>query len=235
MPSAGYLDIAAIAPRIQGTRGADRGFIGGRSGSGKSYLARTLLTSYGAKSEKEFRGSKFLIDPNHNFEFESDEIWHRPSEVEIEPKKIKTYLYRPLPAFREAEDWNEIFRKLFYTDNKLITYIDETLALETLFTQRRVPGGNYFTAYLTQGRARGKAALMAAQRPVQIPRNVIGQAEWYYIFDLPLEDDRKYIAGTIGRYSDEGQDIADRKSLKRFEFWFKGPDTPDPMKLQVVK
>jgi hypothetical protein len=104
-----------------------------------------------------------------------------------------------------------------------------------VFGLRRFERGNFFTAYLTRGRARNKAAILGAQRPVTIPRDIIGQAEWFYVFDLPVEDDRAVIAGTIGEFSDDGERIRDRKNLKRFEFWFKGPDLDDPVRAMVIK
>lgn len=90
------------------------------------------------------------------------------------------------------------------------------------------------TAYLTRGRARSKGAILGAQRPVFIPKDIIGQAEWFYVFDLPLEDDRVTMAGVIGRYSDEGEDVRDRRSLEAYEFWFKNRDTFNPVKAIIV-
>jgi len=240
VPVEGYLDISVIAPRIQGPRGADRGFIAGRSGSGKSFLARRLLTAYGITEHwpKEFRGNKFIIDPNDTFDYPVEAQFETVAEVRLDPK-IASIRYVPKASEYTGEHWNELWRKLNNYRYPLMTYVDETFAMETVFGTRRFEDGNFFTAYLTRGRAKGKAAILGAQRPVNIPRNIIGQAEWFYVFDLPLKDDRQTIAGTIGELGlvGEGQylRIDDRKSLGRFEFWFKGPDLAEPVRAQVVK
>lgn len=245
MPGEGFLDISVIAPRIQGPRGADRGFIAGRSGAGKSFLAKRLLSSYGIGENHpvEFRGNLFIIDPNDNFEYPSEERFETVESVKLN-KKIRAVTYVPAPTEYSGEHWNELFRKLFQYKEPLMVYADETRAMEGVFGNRRFESGNFFTAYLTRGRAKKKAAILGAQRPVLIPRDIIGQAEWYYVFDLPLKDDRQTMAGTIGELGawdidSNGQVIYrrvdDLKALGRFEFWFKGPDLPEPVKMQVVK
>lgn len=245
MPIEGFLDISIIAPRIQGSRGADRAFIAGRSGAGKSFLARRLLTVYGiAKTHpKEFRGNLFIIDPNGNFDYPVDETYETVSSVSLN-KRIRAIRYIPKHSELTADAWNDLWEKLFVYPEPLMVYVDETRAMEPLFGRRIFSRGNFFTGYLTRGRALGKAAILGAQRPVTIPRDIIGQAEWFYIFDLPVEDDRATIAGTIGEYGDTGlgtndetklAKIRDRKALKRFEFWFLGPDLEMPVKAQIVK
>ncbi len=231
---AGFLDISAIAPKICGPRGGDRGFIAGRSGSGKTFLARHLLAVYGASeaNDKEFRGLLLIMDPNHNFEFPANRIATEPEDA-LPTKKEPVVIYRPGPERRDAEDWNAVWRGALFSKEKMMVYVDETFAMEPLFGAKRIEGGNMMNAYLTQGRARGKAALLAAQRPVNIPRNVIAQAEWFYMFDLPLEDDRRTVAGVIGRETAEGEDILDREILERFEFVFSGPDLRRPMKMRL--
>lgn len=246
MPTEGFLDISAIAPRIQGDRGADRGFVAGRSGAGKSFLARRLLTVYGISKNhpKEFRGNLFIIDPNGNFEYPTEVVYETVDSVKLDPK-VRVTTYVPKPSEWIADKWNELWEKLFLYQHPLMTYVDETRAMEPVFgVRRQFERGNFLFAYLTRGRAKGKGAILGAQRPVTIPRDIIGQAEWFYIFDLPLEDDRKTIAGTIGEIGEVGFNedgttryakITDQKALGRFEFWFKGPDYPDPVKAIINK
>ena len=239
MPGESLLDVSAIAPRIQGDRGADRGFIAGRSGAGKSFLAERLLRTYNITKEwpKEFRGNLVICDPNDTFGYPVDERFETVDSFKLN-KKWRAVSYVPAPDQYDGETWNEFWRKLFYYTDPLVTYVDETLAMEGVFGQRRFENGNFFTAYLTRGRARQKAAILGAQRPVRIPRDIIGQAEWYWVFDLPLKDDRQTMAGTIGEFGLSGDEfvrVDDRNSLGRFEFWFKGPDQRYPVKAQIVK
>jgi len=230
----GFLDISVIAPKIQGPRGADRGFIAGRSGAGKTYLARRLLTAYGPEREKAYKGNIFIIDVNGLFDFPVTKTFHRVEEVKLN-KNWRAVGYVPDTDQLGAVAWNELWKKLFLYEYPLMTYVDETRAMEPLFGRARLEEGNYLTAYLTRGRARYKAAILGAQRPVLIPRDIIGQAEWFYVFDLPLEDDRITMAGTIGEFSEDGERIRDRKALKRFEFWLKTPDLFDPTKATIVR
>lgn len=239
MPVEGFLDVSVIAPRIKGPRGADRGFIAGRSGAGKSFLARRILTTYGIADDwdRRFKGNLFIIDPNGNFDYPVEGEFQTVDEVRLD-KKARSLRYIPKTDQLHAEQWNGLWEKLFIAPFPLMVYVDETRAMESLFGRVRFPRGNFLSAYLTRGRALGKGAVLGAQRPVTIPRDIIGQAEWFYVFDLPLEDDRATIAGTIGEFSDDGERIRDRKNLKRYEFWFKGPEDEtgvvDPVKAQII-
>jgi hypothetical protein len=245
MPTEGFLDISVIAPRIQGSRGADRGFIAGRSGAGKSFLARRLLTVYGIGKNhpKEFRGNLVIIDPNGNFDYPSEDIFETVESIQLHPK-VRTIRYIPRGDQLNGERWNALWKKLFNYPHPLMTYVDETRAMEPMFGVRRFEEGNFLNFYLTRGRALDKAAILGAQRPVTIPRDIIGQAEWFYVFDLPVEDDRATIAGTIGEFGRTGATvdgverlakIRDRKALGRFEFWFLGPDLDMPVKAIIEK
>jgi len=236
LPVEGLLDVSVIAPRIQGDRGADRGFVAGRSGSGKSFLIRRVLPVYGISKghPKEFTGNLFIIDPIGNFDYPVDGIFQTVEEVRLDPK-ARALKYIPKPDQYTGEKWNQLWEKLLAYRYPLMTYVDETRAMEPLFGRRNFERGNFLNAYLTRGRARFKGAILGAQRPVTIPRDIIGQAEWFYIFDLPLEDDRATVAGTVGEFSADGERIRDRGQLKRFEFWFKGPDIDYPVKAQIVK
>lgn len=222
-----------MAPPIAGARGADRGFIAGRSGSGKTYLSRTLLSVYGYDRPAPFRGGVVIVDPNDNYEWRGAPVADHPADLDPQPK-APVWLYRPADALRDADGWNAFWRRVYQDRRRLIVYVDELLAMEPLLRAKRLDGGtNYMTAYLTRGRARYKAGLFASQRPVEIPRHVIGQAEYFFVFDLPIEDDRATMAGVIGRETADGRDVRDRRALGRYEFWFRGPDTPLPVRMMV--
>jgi energy-coupling factor transporter ATP-binding protein EcfA2 len=241
MPSqAGYLDLSAIAPRVAGKQGADRMFIVGRSGSGKTYLARALLDLYDddEKTLTQFRARICVFDPNGTFDYPG-RIVHDPADVGPS-RHHPVVIYRPGVAHLNAEDWNEALKRLFYAKGRILLLIDEFTALDTLFGSRRIEGGNYLTAYMSRGRALGKAAVIVTQAPSSIPLTVIRNAERFAVFDLPLEDDRDRMAGVLGRYTTEvhnGEvlrvDLRDRKALGRFQFWYLGPGVEEPVRIRV--
>lgn len=239
----GLLEIEAISPPLAGERGADRMAIFGRSGSGKSYLARSLLAIYGAgeRYPVAYRGFLVIIDPNGNFEWPGAREVDTPEEVEPS-KRHPVVLYRPSPEMQESpEAWNEVFRRLFLLDAPLMVYIDELTAVEPLFGVRRIGGGNYLGFYLTRGRALGKGLIAVTQSPSSIPLNIIRQSEYFVAFDLPFPEDRERITGVMGRYTTEVRngevvevDLRDRNALGRYEFWFYGPSTRQPVRMIVT-
>jgi energy-coupling factor transporter ATP-binding protein EcfA2 len=237
---AGYLDLSALAPRVAGKQGADRMFIVGRSGSGKSYLARSLLELYDddESTPTEFRARAVVFDPNGTFVYPG-KIVRRPEEV-APSRQFPVIIYRPGPEAMTAEAWNEALQRLFHYKGRLLLLIDEFTALDTLFQKRSIEGGNFLTAYMGRGRALGKAAIIVTQAPASIPLTVIRNAERFAIFDLPLEDDRDRMAGVVGRYTTETRkgevirvDLRERRALGKFQFWYSGPGVDEPVRIRV--
>lgn len=240
-PSAGYLDLSALAPKVAGKQGADRMFVVGRSGSGKTFLAKAMLELYAPdeKTKAEFRASVIVFDPNGTFDYEG-RVVHSPSEV-APTRAHPVIIYRPTVANLGAEAWNAALRIAFEHKGKVLLLIDEFTALDQLFGVRKLEGGNYLTAYMSRGRALGKAAIIVTQAPSAIPLTVIRNAERFAVFDLPLDDDRQRMVGVIGRYAVERDrrgdavqvDLRDRKSLGKFEFWYYGPNVEEPVRVRV--
>jgi len=91
----GYLDLSVLAPKVAGKQGADRMFIVGRSGSGKSYLEKALLELYDTseKTPSEFRAGVVIFDPNGNFDYPA-KIVHSPDDV-LPTRQFPVIKYRP--------------------------------------------------------------------------------------------------------------------------------------------
>lgn len=233
----GRLDSRYLSPRLDnGEDGADRMFIGGTSGSGKSYLAKSLAAGYGYAEDipEEFRGWLVICDPNENFRFPANRIVTNPEAIDPGPR-VPVTRYVPGPDEQDTEGWNHFWRKVFYAEGAGMVVIDEVYAMEPLFNVRRLPGGgNMMTQYLTRGRARKKGAILLAQRPAWIPGNIIGQSNYFAMFDMPHAQDRKTMAGVMGEESMDGEDISERFILDKHEFWFSGPGMKQPMKMVVV-
>lgn len=227
----GFLDIAAIAPPINGAVGASRGAILGRSGSGKSFLAERLLRLYSPTAAAPFRGSIIIFDPDESFVLEGEKkavVVHNPEEV-VPKKNLPLLIYRPTPDHADsAESWNLALRNIYYSKVPLVLYIDEFRALKPLFPPKKMEGGNYLTVILTRGRKKLKAVIMAMQRPSNVDLDSLAQADYFYIFDLPFEADRDRVKGIVGGITADGRDVRDRNALNRFEFYYFGPNVRLP-------
>jgi hypothetical protein len=215
-------------------------FIVGRSGSGKSYLARALLDLYGDDEHTPvaFRARVCIFDPNGTFDYDARVVTD-PTQV-VPTRQSPVIIYRPSLKCLAAEDWNEALKRLFIARGRILLLIDEFTALDTLFGGKRLEEGNYLTGYMSRGRALGKAAIIVTQAPSSIPLTVIRNAERFAVFDLPLEDDRDRMAGVLGRYTTEVRDgeavrvdLRDRKALGKFQFWFLGPGLDEPVRIRV--
>jgi len=236
----GYLDLSVLAPKVAGKQGADRMFIVGRSGSGKSYLEKALLELYDTseKTPSEFRAGVVIFDPNGNFDYPA-KIVHSPDDV-LPTRQFPVIKYRPSVKLSTPEGWNRALQVLYEAKERTLLAIDELTALEGLFGNKRFEEGNFLTGYMGRGRARGKAAIIVTQRPSAVPLTTIANAERFCIFDMPLDDDRERMAGVVGRYTTEvhnGEvvrvDLRDRKSLGQFQFWYYGPNVEQPVRVKV--
>jgi len=211
----------AIAPYVWGNEGADRLFIGGRSGCGKSVLTRSLASVYRWSDEhpKRYRALLVFFDPNSQVNWPKARIARSPAELRPSAQN-PVWVYRPRWDLRQAEHWNFAMGKLFLAKEPVMLVVEDGYALEPLFNLRRIPGGNMLTAYQTMGRARHKGMIFQAQRPVAIPKNVIGQANRYVMFDMPHQGDRQQMVGVLGEVGIDNSPIIRRDQLGSYQFWY---------------
>lgn len=242
LQSAGYLALQALAPQIfrGGELNAERMYIVGRSGSGKSFLARAFARVYSLSPNhpRAYRAGVCVFDPNGLFKLDGADIVHDPAKI-APSKKRPVVVYRPSPQYTTAEGWNEAFRVLFDSKDPVLLIIDEYTALEALFAIRKIEGGNMLTAYMSRGRSRGKGAIILTQAPANVPLIAVRNADRYIVFDLPLEEDRVRMTSVIDRYAVEQRggktvavDLRDRKSLGKFEFWY-AREAQAPVRLRL--
>lgn len=168
-----------------GTEGF-RAFIAGKTRSGKSVLARKLLSVF----YKTGFPSIVIIDIKRTFNFPGTIC---TSYAEIEANQTERVLiYRPSvdDTPKEITDTlNKIFRFILHR-GMTILYIDEMYALSE-------DGYNYppklHTLY-TMGASSGISIIACTQRPVSLPLVAFTESEWFYCFQLNNPDDRKRIA-----------------------------------------
>lgn len=154
----------------------------GSTGSGKTRFAVWLL------STRDFDKRRWFI-----FDFKGDELIEAIDAKEISvhkkpPEKPGLYVVRPIP---ERDDKAvEAFLWAIWKDGWAGIYIDEGYMLGS-----RNPALN---ACLTQGRSKKIEMIILSQRPVWMSRFVFSEANFFAIFNLTDEDDRKQVARFVG-------------------------------------
>ena len=150
----------------------------GKTGSGKTFLVRALLSTVQRVVVADPKGtltSWGLTDWNGN------------------PKALKQDMYRlRIPAPLDG-DW-EPYCAAIYQQGDVLLYIDEMYGVVP--PGKRLPP--YLNALYTRGRELGIGVWAATQRPAWVPLVMLSEAEWIVTFRLQLESDRQRIAAIVG-------------------------------------
>lgn len=185
-----------------------RSLLAGKTGSGKTFLARHILASSPRLvviDPKSMLTDWDLTDTNRD----SLRALEEGEDVRLRVTKPENYL----PVLARA-----------YAARDVMIYIDEVYAV--------VPPGDKppkeFTDVWTRGRELNIGAMAATQRPVWIPIVLMSEAENYFIFRLNMEEDRKRVTSFT--------DVALYKPvLDRYGFWFYNSDSSKPVYIQKYK
>lgn len=149
----------------------------GSTGSGKTQFAVWLL------STRDFDNRPWII-----FDFKTDSLISEIGAIEISVKSKPPvlpglYVVRPIP---EADDAYVTAMLWAIWENQYTgIYIDEGYMI-----------GNRnaaLVACLTQGRSRKIEMIILSQRPAWLSRFVFSESNYYAVFNLTMEDDRKTI------------------------------------------
>lgn len=181
-------------------------FIAGRTGSGKTFLARKYLNRYKNVVALDTKGT--LVWP----EVPEEELTLVTRLADLGGVKTPKIIYRPDWQEIELEFYNEFFRWCYMRGNTIV-WIDE--AMSVCPNPMRIP--DYYKAILTRGRELQVAAWSLTQRPSGIPQVIMSEATHFFVFDLNMPQDRAKLAEVTG-----AEELLEKPSTKYgdYSFWY---------------
>lgn len=157
---------------------SERVCIVGPSGSGKSLLAKSLLRT---------KKNVLIIDSKHSEDW--SDVGEYISTKELGAIRGGRWVWKASEEYVVEQDvQSDLFRALKNTGNR-ITYVDEAYDI--------IPGQG-IKILATQGRGKKAGLWVATQRPSHVPLFLVSEANWYFIFHLRLDDDRKRMESVVG-------------------------------------
>lgn len=180
----------------------DRGVLIGKTGCGKTTLARFLIEDWKKPYSITWnpKGSDRVYEWDHK---------HVTTLSELYDTDDNRIVYTPHPTLAEDEDNQYQFFYWIYERKYTRLYIDEATAIA--YNGQKPP--RYLTAVLNRGRERGISSLTATQRPSGVPMNVLSESEHYYVFKTLLPQDKQRIELITGI------SVEDQEDLEDFEFY----------------
>ena len=201
-------------------------FIAGRTGTGKTWLAKNFLKGYknvvvldtkGLFSWTEIPGTKWhgrsgnkVI--NHILD-DGAKILTLTNKLEKLPHiKTPKIIYRPGFEEMTLEHFNEFYRWCYFRGNTIV-YTDELFSI----CKNPLTYPEYLKGIMTRGRELNVAHWGATQRPSGIPVVTISEATHFFIFDLNNPDDRIKVATITGcpEFKIKPSEVKDKHS-----FWY---------------
>ena len=203
-------------------RGSERRLFVGKTGSGKSVLARALLRAMNQRG-----WPIVIIDPSAMWMGKGNKQWDRGAGTLDRPKlvtrfdpKANVQLYVPsIPGWQDG-GLDAMMAGAMKRGN-IVFYFDETNGLVT--ASQFSPE---FARIVTQGRKHDVAVWAATQRPTRVPEILLSQAENWAIFRVITPGDRK----KISEYT--GSKVTAQQRLEPF-YWFHWTQSSDDATLMA--
>lgn len=185
----------------------DRGVVIGKTGCGKTTLAKFLIEDY----TKPYSVTWNPKGSDNVYEWKQRHVDTLSSLYDdSEDKRYRRLVYTPHPTVAEEfNNQNEFFYWIYERKNTRL-YIDEATAI--VYSANKVP--RFLLAVLNRGRERGISTLTATQRPSGVPMNILSESEHYYVFKTNLPQDKKRIEEITGI------SVEDQEDLNDFEFYY---------------
>jgi len=162
-------------------------FIGGRTGSGKSFLVRKYLAGFENVVVLDTKGT---VEWPEISKEEKTLVRCLTDLSRVETPKI---IYRPVWEEHTQAHFNSFFQWCYMRQN-CVVWVDEVFTVSP--NPQVLPP--YYRAILTQGRELGVAAWSLSQRPAGISALPISEASHFFIFDLNMPQDRRKIVDVTG-------------------------------------
>lgn len=206
-------------------RSNDRVFLVGKTGTGKSVAARTLVWEhlkdvvyYDMTGEEE----EHLNAPVLRTLDDVERALFPPDDED----ELTKFVYSPeVPTLEGFERLCE----LCYEHGNIHLIADELMAV---YRTSNGGGSKPTTAHhlkiLTNGRKRGVGMTGATQRPVNVPLEAISEAEHIFVFRLKLPKDRDTMTRVCGPAVDKVLD------LDRYEYYYDHDELDEPTRQEPL-
>lgn len=184
----------------------DRGVLIGKTGCGKTTLARFLIEDDSKRWSVTWnpKGSDAVNGWKHKHVTSLSGLYDAADDEE------RRIVYTPSPFLAEDEnDQKELFYWIYENRNRRF-YIDEATSIA--YKGYSIP--RFLLALLNRGRERGISTLTATQRPSGVPMNILSESEHYYIFKTLLPQDRQRVELITGLT------VEDQAALDDYEFYY---------------
>lgn len=183
----------------------DRGVLIGKTGSGKTTLARFLV-------EDDRKRYSVTWNPKGS---EKVNEWNQVHVSSLNAlydagEKERRIIYTPDAFLAEDEANQAEFFYWIYERRFTRLYIDEATAIA--YNGIRAPRA--VLAIINRGRERGVSTLTATQRPSGVPMNILSESEHYYVFKTLLPQDKMRIEQVTGIR------VEDQNDLEDYEFYY---------------
>jgi len=186
-----------------------RVFVTGKTRSGKSYLVLHALVPL-------FR-YYVIYDYKNEIDLPGAVIFRKISDFRDNPGQPKI-IYRPDTG--TDDEFNQLCGVVFRRGNTMFV-VDEIV---NHCTQHNIQPNH--AKILRLGASLGIGIINCTQEPVGVHRNLLTQAEHFFIFDIPDPNHRKKLAGYTG------PQVVER--VMDYHFWYYSPGMRDPVLMSPV-
>lgn len=168
----------------------DRVFVAGKTGSGKSFLIKYILTGY--------PGKVIVYDEKNSFDLDNYRIVRNLSEFYLALDEYDKIKFVPdIQSIINDEDKLTLLENIFYhiyIAKNCLLVIDEAYSI--FRSALDIP--QWFKAILTRGRERNVGVICLTQRPAHIPVFVYSEAEHFFVFRLLTKNDISKLEAIFG-------------------------------------